>query len=209
LLLQRGVHHQKVSVIAVLCLRGSERRSYFRLHLNADIHAQQVISFLRYLEQELNGPWLLLWDRLSAHRARRTSQFLAARSCPQAYFLPAYAPDLNPIEYAWCHLKMNPLANSPYFDLPALTQSTRRHARTLQRKPHLLSSFLRHSFFCLHTRTLLIQDSIAASSATLLSSEIPSTSRFHLLRERLSSAVLLLVALYRDSISSCWQRRSP
>ena len=159
LLLQRGVHHQKVSVIAVLCLRGQERRFYFRLHPNADIHTQQVISFLRQLDRELNGPWLLLWDRLNAHRARRTSQFLASRRYPQAHFLPAYAPDLNPIEYAWCHLKMNPLANSPHFDLPALTHTTRRHARALQRKPDLLGSFLSHSpLFCPHHRTLLIQE---------------------------------------------------
>jgi transposase len=145
ILLQRGVHHQKVSAIAVLCLRGRERRFYFRLHPNADIQARHVIAFLRYLDRELRGPWLLLWDRLNAHRARRTSQFLAARSFPQAHFLPPYSPDLNPIEFAWCYLKANPLANSPYFDLPALTRSTRRHARSLQRKPTLLSSFLSHS----------------------------------------------------------------
>ncbi len=145
LLLQRGVHHQKVSAIAVLCLRGRQRRFYFRLHPKADICASQVIAFLRYLSRELPGPWLLLWDRLNAHRARRTSRFLSSRSYPQAYFLPAYAPDLNPIEFAWCHLKMNPLANSPHFDLPTLTCTTRRHARALQRKPSLLDSFLSHS----------------------------------------------------------------
>ena len=159
LLLQRGEHHQKVSLIAVLCLRGRGSRFYFRLHPNADIHTQQVISFLRHMDRELNGPWLLLWDRLNAHRARRTSQFLASRSYPRAYFLPAYAPDLNPIEYAWCYLKMNPLANSPHFDLPALTHTTRRQTRAPQRKPDLLGSFLSHSpFFCNHARTLLIQD---------------------------------------------------
>ena len=146
LLLQRGEHQQKVSVIAVLCLRGRGRGVYFRLHPNADIHTQQVISFLRHLDPELNGPWLL-WDRLNAHRARRTSQFLASRSHPRAYFPPAYAPDLNPIEYAWCYLKMNPLANSPHFDLPALTHTSRRQARAPQRKPDLLGSFLSHSPF--------------------------------------------------------------
>jgi transposase len=151
-LLQRGVHHQKVSAIAVLCLRGDERRFYFRLHPNADIQARHVISFLRYLGGELPGPWLLLWDRLNAHRARRTSQFLASRPYPQAHFLPAYAPDLNPIEYAWCYLKNNPLANSPHFDLPALTRTTRRHARALQRKTTLLDSFLSHSALFLSSR---------------------------------------------------------
>lgn len=145
LLLQRGVHHQKVSVIAVLCQRGDERRFYFRLYPNADVQARHVLAFLRYLDRELPGPWLLLWDRLNAHRARRTTQFLASRPYPQAYFLPAYAPDLNPVEFAWCYLKTNPLANAPHFDLPALTRTTRRHARALQRKASLLNSFLIHS----------------------------------------------------------------
>jgi hypothetical protein len=92
LLLQRGEHHQKVSVIAVLCLRGRGRGVYFRLHPNADIHTQQVISFLRHLDPELNGPWLLLWDRLNAHRARRTSQFLASRSYPRLISCPPTHP---------------------------------------------------------------------------------------------------------------------
>jgi putative transposase len=74
-----------------------------------------------------------------------SAQFLAARAYPQAYFFPAYAPDLNPIEYAWCHLKMNPLANAPHFNLCSLTHNTHRHARALQRKPLLLDSFLSHS----------------------------------------------------------------
>jgi transposase len=145
LLLQRGVHHQKVSAIAVLCARSQQRRLYFRLHPNADIQARHVIAFLRYLDRELPGPWLLLWDRLNAHRARRTADFLG--SCPklQAHFLPPYAPDLNPIEYAWCYLKTNPMANSPHFDLSALTRTTRRHARSLQSKTKLLDSFLSHS----------------------------------------------------------------
>jgi hypothetical protein len=92
LLLQRGEHHQKVSVIAVLCLRGRGRGVYFRLHPNADIHTQQVISFLRHMDRELNGPWLLPWDRLNAHRARRTAQFLASRSYPRLISCPPTHP---------------------------------------------------------------------------------------------------------------------
>ena len=146
-LLQRGVHHQKVSVIAALCLasHADSVRFYFRLYPKIDIQARHVIAFLRHLDRELNHPWLLLWDRLNAHRARRTVEFLSARPYPQAYFLPPYAPDLNPVEYAWSYLKMNPLANSPHFDLPRLAQTTRRHARALQHRPDLLSSFISHS----------------------------------------------------------------
>ncbi len=61
------------------------------------------------------------------------------------FFLPAYAPELNPVEYAWGYLKMNPLANRPTFETAELAALARRHTRALQRNQSLLRSFLRHS----------------------------------------------------------------
>jgi len=146
-LVQRGAHHRKVSVIAALCVApGRDRlRFYFRLYPDANIQARHVIAFLARLGRELRGPWLLLWDRLNAHRARLTTQFLAAHPYPLPCFFPPYAPELNPVEYAWGYLKMNPLANLACFDTLALSQTARQQARTLQRKPSLLRSFLHHS----------------------------------------------------------------
>jgi hypothetical protein len=60
-------------------------------------------------------------------------------------FLPPYAPELNPIEYVWSYLKLDPLANLAFFDLEKLTTTARRHTRSLQRKPDVLRSFRRHS----------------------------------------------------------------
>jgi hypothetical protein len=45
----------------------------------------------------------------------------------------------------WGYLKLNPLANLAFFDLDQLTTTARRHTRSLQRKPDLLRSFLKHS----------------------------------------------------------------
>lgn len=148
LLLQRGAHHRKVSVIAALCVTPARDtvRLYFRLYPDADIQARHVIRFLTRLQKELGGPWVMLWDRLNAHRARLTSNFLAAHPqhpCP--VFLPAYAPELNPVEYAWGYLKTNPLANLARFDTLSLCRTASHHARSLQRQPDLLRSFLRHS----------------------------------------------------------------
>jgi transposase len=71
--------------------------------------------------------------------------FLAAHLQLATEFLPPYAPELNPIEYVWSYLKLNPLANLAFFDPEQLTTTARRHTRSLQRKPDLLRSFLRHS----------------------------------------------------------------
>ena len=146
-LVQRGRHLQKVSAIAALAVspRRDRVRLYFRLHPQTDISRDQVIAFLGHLNQELQGPTILVWDRLHAHRAKRTTQFVARLRHLQTFFLPAYAPELNPVEYAWGYLKMNPFANRPTFEIAQLTALTRRHTRLLQRNEPLLRSFLHHS----------------------------------------------------------------
>ena len=151
---QRGRHLQKVSAIAALAVspRRDRLRLYFRLHPQAEIGAAQVIGFLRHLNQELKGPWVLVWDRLNAHRAKRTAQFVESVYHLHTFFLPAYAPELNPVEYAWSYLKMNPLANRPAFETAELAAMTHRHARALQRDEPLLRSFLRHSPLFLRLR---------------------------------------------------------
>jgi transposase len=151
---QRGAHHRKVSAVAVLCVPPTRNGAqlYFRLYPEADIRAAQIIAFLRHLGRELDAPWLLLWDRLNAHRARLTRDFLTTQACLHTFFFPAYAPELNPVEYLWSYLKSNPLANLAYFDLPSLAASTRHHARHLQHRPELLRSFIHHSPLFLRLR---------------------------------------------------------
>jgi transposase len=153
-LLQRGRHLRKVSALAALGVSPCRDhvRLYFRLHSNAEIGARQVMGFLRHLNQELKGPCVLLWDRLNAHRAKRTRRFLESAVQLHPFFLPAYAPELNPVEYVWGYLKMNPLANWPAFEIEDLAGRTHRHARALQTNESLLRSFLQHSPLFLRLR---------------------------------------------------------
>jgi transposase len=136
-----------VSVIGALCVPPdrSNVHFYFRLHPNANINAERVVDFLRQLETQVDAPMVLIWDRLNAHRAYLVQDFLAAHPQLTTEFFPPYAPELNPTEYVWGYLKLNPLANLAFFDLEQLTTTARRHTRSLQRKPDLLRSLLRHS----------------------------------------------------------------
>jgi hypothetical protein len=57
---------------------------------------------------------VLLWDGLSAHWSMGMRAWLdSQRDWLQAERLPAYAPDLNPVEYLWANLKDVELANLP------------------------------------------------------------------------------------------------
>ena len=67
------------------------------------------------------------------------------RNMLRRVFLPPYAPELNPIEYLWGYLKMNPLANLTASDVGELAGMARSYARSLQHRGDLLKSFIRHS----------------------------------------------------------------
>ena len=149
-----GGTHRKVSVIGALGVAPdrSDGCFYFRLHPDANINAERVVDFLGQLLAQVDAPIVLIWDRLNAHRAYLVQDFLAAHRQLATEFFPRYAPELNPIEYVWGYLKRNPLANLAFFDLEQLTTTARRHTRSLQRKPDLLRSFLRHSPLSLRLR---------------------------------------------------------
>src|SRR5215210_5855997 len=64
--------------------------------------------FETYLEPVLAPslrPWqVVVMDNLSSHKGPRVRELIQARGCELLY-LPAYSPDLNPIEQAFAKLK--------------------------------------------------------------------------------------------------------
>jgi len=66
---------------------------------------------LATLRQHVRRRVILMWDRLPAHRSRVVKAALAQhRSWLTVVWLPAYAPDLNPVEQLWAHLEATALA---------------------------------------------------------------------------------------------------
>lgn len=59
-------------------------------------------QFLCFLLKRTRGPILLILDNVSYHRARDLKPFFSQyHSRLQRAFLPAYSPELNPIERVW------------------------------------------------------------------------------------------------------------
>jgi transposase len=151
---QRGRHYKKVSAIAALCVspQRDQVKLYFRLHPDRNIKSPQVIEFLRGLDQELGSSWCLLWDRLNAHQAKITKHYLNGVGRLHTFYFPSYAPELNPVEYLWSYTKTNPLANLAVYEVEKLAAAARSCSRSIQRKPELLRSFIRHSPLFLRLR---------------------------------------------------------
>ena len=116
-------------------------RFYFRLY-RGSIRSPQVVGFLRHLLRQIRGKLLVIWDGLAAHRSRLVSTFVdGTRGRLSLARLPAYAPELNPTEYVWGHLKRHALANFCPADWPQLTTEARRALRKAQRRPTLVRAF--------------------------------------------------------------------
>jgi transposase len=84
---------------------------YFRLFPGA-IRSPQIILFLSHLLRHIPGKLLIVWDGLPGHRSRAVWEFVRQQKGRLwLEFLPAYAPELNPVEYLWSHWKQHELPN--------------------------------------------------------------------------------------------------
>ena len=152
-IVHRTGSHRKVSVIAALCLSPGQRvvRLFFQVHPENNITKELVIEFLRELLRQIPAHLTLVWDNLQAHRAREVQEFLGKSHRISCWYLPPYAPELNPMEYGWSYLKMNPLANACPSDIQELSEIARRRGHMLSKRRDLLRSFVDHSpLFCCH-----------------------------------------------------------
>ncbi|MBV8869924.1 MAG: IS630 family transposase [Acetobacteraceae bacterium] len=139
--LTRLSKRREVSSIVAVTPAG---RLYAR-HFRSSITSELVIQALRHFRRQIGNPLLVIWDRLNAHRARRTAAFLAAhpRDFAVAY-LPAYAPDLNPEELCNACVK-RAMQNALPLDVADLHRRARREFRRLQHRSELIVGCFKHA----------------------------------------------------------------
>ncbi len=106
-----------------------------------------LLGFLGTLKRHFRGQRvMLLWDGLGAHKSRRMRHYVAnQRPWLQVERLPAYAPDLNPVELLWGNLKGSELANLCADNVMALRRPVHVGCARIRRRPELAFAFLRHA----------------------------------------------------------------
>ena len=114
---------------------------YFKLY-PAAIKAPQIIDFLEHLLRHLRRPLLVIWDGLPGHRSTAVRDFVAQqRDRLTLEPLPGYAPELNPVEHIWGHLKQHEIANLCPRELWQLSAAARAALRRMRRRPTLVTAF--------------------------------------------------------------------
>jgi transposase len=101
-----------------------------------------TIEFLKHLIRHVGPRLLVIWDGSPIHRRVAVEEFLASAALGvRVERLPAYAPDLNPVEGSWQHLKHVELRNLVTLDLEELHLELHLAIGRLRQKPHLIRSF--------------------------------------------------------------------
>jgi transposase len=105
-----------------------------------------LIQALGELRRFLGGQKAtLLWDGLPAHRSKAMGAWLRRqRSWLVVEPLPAYAPELNPVEPLWSCLKGVELANLAGDTLDDIIAAAKCGIQRIRHTHHLAYSFLRH-----------------------------------------------------------------
>ena len=98
-------------------------------------------SLIAAAHHQLHAPVIVIWDNLNTHISAAMCAYIDAhRDWLTVGRLPAYAPELNPAEGVWAHLKnsLGNLAPGTVDQLAATAKSRKR----IQYRPGLLEGFL-------------------------------------------------------------------
>jgi transposase len=144
-------HHfdwKRASMAAALCYGIGGGGAQVAFYLQAgNYDTDSIIGVLGELRRFLGGQKAtLLWDGLGAHRSRAMRAFLATqRDWLVTERLPAYAPDLNPVEGLWANLKDQELANLSCDTLGEVIKAAWQGIERVRRVWWLPYSFLRRT----------------------------------------------------------------
>jgi putative transposase len=142
-----GAHNTRISLAALICAKpGCRPRLIYRTHLGGRSARKGFTEadYARLLDaayHQLGGPIVLVWDNLNTHTSRAMGELIAARLWLTVYQLPAYAPELNPVEAVWSHLKRS-LANLAKRNLGQLAALVKTRLKRMQYRPGLIDGFL-------------------------------------------------------------------
>jgi transposase len=135
--LQYSFNWQQLSLIAGV----TYWRFYFRFFPGA-IKGPQIVEYLKALKATLRGKLLVIWDGLPAHRSRVVRDYVESLDGHiQLERLPAYAPELNPVEYLFGYAKQRELANLCVQTIAEVRRYARRRLQSMQRRPTLVRAF--------------------------------------------------------------------
>ena len=112
-ILRTRFNWKRLNAIGALACYADGAEPEMLLHLQPEpVRTDTIIGFLEQVHREVRGKVMLIWDGLTAHRSKITKCHIEEQSAwLSVERFPAYAPELNPVEYLWSAIKGKYVAN--------------------------------------------------------------------------------------------------
>lgn len=131
---------QSVSAASAVNAKGA---FWFTTYKGA-LNAARFVDFLKQLMKYRKKPLDLILDSLPAHKGPTIRAYTESlKGKLQLHYLPGYAPDLNPDELVWSHMKRTGTAKKPLKAGEQLQPRIEADLRAIQKKPALVRSFFK------------------------------------------------------------------
>jgi transposase len=110
---------------------------------------EDVVRFLKHALRQIAGKLLVIWDGSPIHRTKVLKEFLKDGAAARVRLeqLPGYAPELNPDEGIWKHLKYVELKNVCCRSLSELRRELRKAKERLRHKKHVILGCIKQPGF--------------------------------------------------------------
>ena len=140
----------RVSIVGLVCYRPGRRGHLFyrvRIHRGRkgerrSLSEADYAAAITATHQRLRAPLILCWDNLNTHVSGVMQEFITVHpDWLTVVRLPAYAPELNPVEGVWANLK-NGLGNLAVSGVDQLAAVVKNRLKRMQYRPELIDGFL-------------------------------------------------------------------
>ena len=135
---ERPGQRQSISAASAVSASGGFWYSTYHGGLNAEL----FVTLLRRMMRHRTKPVHLVLDGLPAHKTALVKSYAASTNgMLTLHFLPGYAPELNPDELVWSHVKRTGVARAPLRRGETLHDKIEAQLSAIKRMPQPIRSF--------------------------------------------------------------------
>jgi transposase len=132
---------QSISAASAVSAKGTFWFSTYTGGMNGE----KFVELLKKLMWHRKKPLHLVLDGLPAHKMTMVKDYVSSTNGKlMLHFLPGYAPELNPDERVWSHIKRTGVAKSPLQRGEKLEPRIHDQLKQIQHNPKLVRSFFQH-----------------------------------------------------------------
>ena len=136
----RPGQRQSISAASAVNSKGAFWYSTYQGGLNA----QLFIKLLKQMMRNRTKPVHLVVDGLPAHKTKLVREYVATTEGRLTlHFLPGYAPELNPDELVWSHVKRTGVSRTPLRKGEKLSEKIHAQLAEIKKMPSLVRAFFK------------------------------------------------------------------